>query len=141
MNQTFFKRIIQSGCGALLGVFAVTATAQTTSLPVDALANCVGVFGGTNNPVPYVQLRPGNYSVKVKSSNATFCANGTCPHPETAITVYDGDGYVAETFIVKATGLGTKLTLPAGAYVWAYFLDTECSDNAGQSELQFTQRN
>jgi hypothetical protein len=141
MNKSFVRRRLQAACGAMLGVFAAAASAQTTPLAVDALANCVGVFGGTNNPIPYVQLQPGNYSVKVKSSTATYCADGTCPHPETAITVFDGSTYVATTFIVKATGLPTRLSLPTTAFVWAYFLDTECSDNAGGSELQFTLKN
>ncbi|MBT9488607.1 MAG: hypothetical protein IV093_13950 [Rubrivivax sp.] len=141
MTKTFLQRSVQTGCAALLAVCAAAVSAQTTTLSVDALANCVGIFGGTNNPVPSVTLQPGTYSVKVKSSTATYCADGTCPHPATAVTIFDGNSYVSETFIIKATGLGTKLTLPATAFVWAYFLDTECSDNAGGSSLQFTLRN
>ena len=142
MNKTFVKRSIQSGFGALLGVFAAAAIAQTTSITVDALANCVTVTGGiTSVQSLLVPLQPGDYSVKVKSSTATYCANGACPHPETAITVFDQDSNAAETFIVKASGPATKLSLPAGALVWSYFLDTECSDNAGSSTLKFTLKN
>jgi len=138
MNTTLFKTSTRIAATIALACLAGAALAQTTKVNVDAVANCADLGGaGAVAPV-YTDLVAGTYAIKVRSSTATYCANGGCAHPTVAITIDDGVNYHTDTFEISATK-ATNVTFGGAAHVWAYFIDTQCSDNAGKSVLQFTQ--
>ena len=138
MNKTLVKRSIRATGAALLAIFAVAAIAQTTTVDVDALANCANLNGGLAIAPVYTGFDAGTYTIKITSSNATYCTGRSCAHPNVALTIDDGVNYHTDTVIVGRTK-ATTLSFGGPAHVWAYFLDTQCEDNRGGSVLQFTQ--
>ena len=51
----------------------------------------------------------------------------------------DGGNFHTDTVVVSSTR-STALTFGGPAHIWAYFIDTQCEDNAGHSVLQYTLR-
>ena len=139
MQSAIHKTGTRFAATIALALLATAAVAQTTKVNVDALANCANLNGGAAITSVYTGLVAGTYAVKVKSSSATYCANGGCAHPDVAITIDDGVNFHTDTVLI-GSAKATTLTFGGPAHVWAYFIDTQCEDNAGHSVLQFTQR-
>ena len=139
MQSTIRKTSTHFAATIALALLATAAVAQTTKVNVDAVANCANLNGGEPIASVYTGLAAGTYAVKVKSSNATYCVDGGCAHPNVAITIDDGVNFHTDTVVIGSTK-ATTLTFGGPAHVWAYFIDTQCEDNAGHSVLQFTQR-
>jgi hypothetical protein len=138
MNHALNTTAIRIAGAAALALATCTAFAQTQTIHVDALAQCVNVFSPESAPAPLVlrDILPGSYSIKVKSSTVDFCGGMSCPHPNVALTIY-AVPYVADTFIIGTKA--TKLTFTDSAnFLGFYFPDSNCGDNIGESVVQLT---
>lgn len=138
MNHALHTTAIRIVGAAALALIAGTAGAQTQTIRVEALANCVNVFTAEGAPAPLGlrDILPGTYAVKVKSSTADFCGDTSCPHPNVALTIYAAP-YVSDTFIISPKATKLTFTDPAN-FLGFYFPDSKCDDNIGQSVVQLT---
>jgi hypothetical protein len=138
MNPALRTTTIRLAAAAALALSAGAALAQTQSVRVDGLANCINVFdsGGSVSPAVLDSIAPGTYSIKVKSSTVDYCGGTTCPHTNVALTIY-ADTYVNETFIISTKA--TKVTFGSTFNLMRfYFPDSNCSDNIGNATVQLT---
>jgi hypothetical protein len=138
MNHALRTNTRRIAAALVLAGLAGAALAQTQTVRVDGLANCIDVFeaNGPVNPVALDSIEPGTYSVKVKSSTVDFCGGTTCPHTNVALTIF-ADTYIDETFVISPKV--TKVTFGSTFNLLRfYFPDSNCTDNIGHAVVQLT---
>jgi hypothetical protein len=127
---------------AALSLLAFGALAQSTTVLVHGLSNCVLLSHdnrGSGLPVAF-DLKAGQYKLKIVSSTTTICGEDRCAQHAVLLELQGVDynsPYMQTPFVVRE-GSVHKLNLTDDVHGLAYITDTVCYDNTGTTVLKIT---